>query len=716
MGTPIDFGKDFLHTLYRERDAEKAMGFLADDVVWITPDEILHLKTRKEIRDFLAASIGEDPQPYNVDIASIKSAVVPGSTNTIAYEVNLIPRREQDAKHIRAALTIHRIGKNKGFEIVYIGISRPYQRSESGQLRDFMENLPSGVMVLAGFGGNEFRELYANSYFPVRLGYDADEFYDRSDNNPFFMIPDKGQRRMITLVNEMSALKRPKPISAQINLVTAGGEEVPFQVTTRAAYKDKDGSRTVLYLLFSDLSALLLEQQREQKRLAARAEREKRLDPADQKKLSAETVRLHAEAEEMQGRAAAQLDRIDQLMNAAKEACDHAEQDARARADAEIARAAKAAEERIGAVRAAAEEEKEKALATAAEELETTKKELEQLQEEKRAAEQAGAEQTQNLQKELDAAREQARLRMNQLLDRHKEELEQTKEALNRQLEEARETARNEKDEYSRKVEELQADAEGSRQGFLTQIRRYQERLAQSEQGLRKQDQDAVIEQKERDKSRQRLSSLLEGQMNAIVSLATACSKEQDAGRRKAIEDKITGLAGDIPDMAADLYAIAGIRPGDRNGQESEFTLSSCLNTVIRVIRPQCRRKGIVFSAETQGQVPDQVRGSKSGLQLAFLCVLENAVNNTAQGGRITLTAQADRAVRGSAYFHFTISDTGTGIPDDKLPVLFDNPSGELSIARRTLAGMGGSIQVRSSYGSGSRFEISVNLDLVQPK
>lgn len=724
MGTPIDFGKDFLQALYRERDLEKTLGFLADDIVWVTPDEILHLKSGKEIRDYLAASISEDPQPYHVDVASIKSAAVAGNTNTIAYDVNLIPRREQDALNIRVSLTVHKTGKE--YELIYVGMSRRYERSESEQLKDFMENLPSGVMVLAGFGGSVFRELYANSYFPVRLGYDADEFYDRSDNNPFFMIPDKEQRRMITLVNEMSTLKRPKPISVQINLVTQSGEKLPFQVTTRAAYKDKDGTRTVLYLLFSDLTEILLEQKRRKKRLAAREAEQKKASASGPVEATQQTEQLRREAEEMQERAADQLDNIDRLMQAAKEACDHAEEDARARADAEIAKANRAAEERIRALRADAETQKEQlrkeaeeqktaAEQAAAEKVRSSEEALEKLREEKKTSDETYESRIRDLEQQVTQAREEGRTRLSQAQEDHQQEMEQVRSSLQEELDAARKSAAQEKEQQAAEIENLRADAEGSRQGFLTQIRRYQEKLAQNELGQKKQDVDAAIAEKEKEKSMERLSSLLDGQMNAIQSLAAAGEKEEDAAHRAAIGEKISSLAGAVPRMAEDLYAVARINPAERTPREDVFTLSDCLNTVIRVIRPKCRRKGIIFSCTTDGKVPDQVRGSKAGLQLAFLCILENAVTNTAQGGTIRLTAQADRPVRGSCYFHFTISDTGTGIPDDRLPVLFDNPTGELSIARRTIAAMGGSIQVRSSYGSGSRFEISVSLKLASP-
>lgn len=738
MDTPIDFGKDFLHTLYRERDAKKACAFLADDIVWITPSKILHLRTEKEIREFVASSIAADPQPYNVDVASIKSAPTSGDCSTIAYDVNLIPKREQDAVNLRVSLTIHRT--NSGYELVFVGMSRQYERSDAEQMRGFMENLPSGLMVLAGFGANSFRELYVNSYFPAKLGYEEDEFYDRSEENPFFMIPYKEQKRMITLVNELSVLKRPRPISMQVTLVTAKGEELPFQVITKVAYKDKDGTRTILYLLYNDLTELMQEQERARKREKTREAKKRKAAQAETDELlQSDTRKLHEEAEEMQARAAAQLDDMDKLITAAKEAADAAEKEAKERADREIEKAreeAKAeadarikeaeekvseADEKVKAAKESAEEAKEQASAEieqirqAAEndvaaaktevgaKLKAAEDQLHNLEEAKKSREKQYEDRILSLEWQVRDAEKTTKEKLSEL----RKELEAAAKA---KAEEEKERAAAREKELQDALEEARAEAKGRQEGLMVQIHHLQDQITQRDLGLQKQDLDAQIASKEKDKSIQRLTYLLNGQMNAIQSLAAAAGKDTNLVRQQAIVERISKLAGDVPPMTEDLQKIAAMDPAQRSITNEEFTLSSCLNTVRKVIRPQCRERGIIFTCETNGTVPDKVIGSKDGLQLAFLCILENAVHGTAQGGRIRLSAEADRPVRGRAYFHFLISDTGAGIPEEKLPVLFDNPSGELSIARKVISAMGGSIQVRSSFGSGSRFEISVNM------
>ncbi len=183
--------------------------------------------------------------------------------------------------------------------------------------------------------------------------------------------------------------------------------------------------------------------------------------------------------------------------------------------------------------------------------------------------------------------------------------------------------------------------------------------------------------------------------MNSIRSIARSLEKETSPVKRRRNLEQIIQIAENMPSMADDLTAVSNMNLSGRLGDEEAFSVAACVDTVRKVMWPMCRRRGIIFSCEVQGGIHDQVRADKAGLLLACLTILENAAANTASGG-----------------YYFVIEDTGSGIPDDTLPILFDDPTGELSIARRIVSLMGGSIQVRSHYGTGSRFEIKVNMTL----
>ena len=831
MRTPIDFGKEFLQAYFNKRDAKEALKYLAEDIVWLTPDEILHMKSRKAIGEFLSGEIAKDPRQFNVDIASIKSAPASDDTSTIVYEINLLPKHTEESIDLRCSLTIHRDGIS--YELVFVGMSRKFTRTSSEHIRSFIDNLPSGVMVLASLAPNNVRELFCNSYIEKIVDLETAQFYDRFDKNPFFMLPYEEQKHMHTMVAELAALKKPRPVSMQVNVIRNDGTSIPFQAILTAAYKE--GSRTIIYILFNELTDILREVERAHKKDIAAVttlEQEKAAQEQEEmqkealeavsraheaaseavsrarqmasqevnlarEKASQEVSRAHEEAGDLIDEA---LDKADELMQRLHEEAENSIRRAKAEAADEAARLREESEQALEQVRrdaaeallkaqeavqkaeeaaaksdALAEEaiaDAEKARAKAQEEI----RQLEASLEEERTAAKAGEEERiheaeEAVRRELAKTIESEQQRLQELekslqeqtdaLTKAQEKYESLEDSYRRndmqyqdrilklewQLKDAgsaqeekfaAEKAQLEQDfaaqkdalvsEWEEKIRILSENSEaalrdrdaqlenaksmaaGEREGLLARIEGMQEQLRQKTLGQRKLDVEQELRSKEREKAVRRMGFLLGGQMRSVESMARTAGKEQDILRRQDTLEHIADIAAALPDMAKDIEAIAGIDLSQRVSKDEQFLLSSCIETVRRIVWPQCRENGIIFACETSGQVPDEVRGSKTGLQLALLSVLENAVKATANGGRITLTVSADPPVKDRAYYHFDIADTGTGIPDDQLPALFDDPTGELALARRITGMMGGSIQVRSALGQGARFEISANL------
>ena len=136
------------------------------------------------------------------------------------------------------------------------------------------------------------------------------------------------------------------------------------------------------------------------------------------------------------------------------------------------------------------------------------------------------------------------------------------------------------------------------------------------------------------------------------------------------------------------------------------------LRRLIETTRPRLTAAHIAVDTQIADDLPWML-GDPVHLELALLNIVNNALDAMAGGGTLTIIGEA----RG-AETHIEIRDTGTGIPPDLLPRIFEpwittKPAGQgtglgLSIARDVIAAHGGRIDVRSTPGVGTTFTIDL--------
>jgi signal transduction histidine kinase len=123
---------------------------------------------------------------------------------------------------------------------------------------------------------------------------------------------------------------------------------------------------------------------------------------------------------------------------------------------------------------------------------------------------------------------------------------------------------------------------------------------------------------------------------------------------------------------------------------------------------------------ELTGQPPVYILADRDKLQQILLNLLSNAVKFTGEGGRVTVELLDALDERGQTVLR--VSDTGIGIPTDKLDEIFEpfvqvgralNHPGEgtglgLAISRDLARGMGGDLKAESTFGVGSTFTLTL--------
>ena len=158
------------------------------------------------------------------------------------------------------------------------------------------------------------------------------------------------------------------------------------------------------------------------------------------------------------------------------------------------------------------------------------------------------------------------------------------------------------------------------------------------------------------------------------------------------------------------------VERGNVSYDVTTVVVASALEAAEALIVPQVRSKGLTYGFDGCDSTL-MVRADREKLQQIFLNLLTNAIKFTARGGRITVRCTADEAI-----VAISISDTGVGIPAEKLTSIFDpfvqvdsrlTRSQEgiglgLAISRDLARGMGGELTVESAEQRGSTFTLTL--------
>jgi PAS domain S-box-containing protein len=216
--------------------------------------------------------------------------------------------------------------------------------------------------------------------------------------------------------------------------------------------------------------------------------------------------------------------------------------------------------------------------------------------------------------------------------------------------------------------------------------------------------------------------------MNAVVGF---CHLLADSGLRPdqlRQLNKISGAAHHLLNIINDILDVSKMEAGKLKLQLADFSLHGLMQSIAALVRPLAQEKGLRLELD-YAQAPRFVHGDATRLRQALLNYISNAIKFTEQGQvRIRISSEG----QGSAghLLLFEVEDSGIGIDANSLKTIFmafeqaDNSMNKryegsglgLAITQRLVRLMGGETGVESRPGQGSRFWFRLCLPPGQPQ
>ena len=215
--------------------------------------------------------------------------------------------------------------------------------------------------------------------------------------------------------------------------------------------------------------------------------------------------------------------------------------------------------------------------------------------------------------------------------------------------------------------------------------------------------------------------------MNGVIGMTQILSETTLDCTQREYVDIIRGSAQALLSLINDVLDLSKIEADRLELELVEFNVRDVIYETVAAMAFQSAVKGIELIVNVGIDVPVTARGDPGRLRQIVMNLIGNAIKFTHEG-HVVLDTTGALDERGRLTLRSEVTDTGIGIPADRLDRLFKTFSQidssttrhyggsglGLSIVKRLAELMGGAVGVRSEAGQGSSFWATVKVDAVQ--
>ncbi len=226
-----------------------------------------------------------------------------------------------------------------------------------------------------------------------------------------------------------------------------------------------------------------------------------------------------------------------------------------------------------------------------------------------------------------------------------------------------------------------------------------------------------------------RMSHDLRTPINGIMGMLAILEKSHDDPKLQSeCQRKIRVSTEHLLSLVNDVLLVSKLDSGRTTVVEEPFDLYDTLENCITILSPEAEEEGIRLVLEKAELKHRRLVGNPLHLKQILLNVIDNAIIYNRPQGSVFVRAEEIDCQDGTASYRFVIEDTGIGIGEDFKKHIFEPFTQEhqdarthytgvglgMSIVKKLIEQMRGTIEIESQLGKGSVFEIILPIQIDQ--
>lgn len=209
--------------------------------------------------------------------------------------------------------------------------------------------------------------------------------------------------------------------------------------------------------------------------------------------------------------------------------------------------------------------------------------------------------------------------------------------------------------------------------------------------------------------------------MNAIVGFSDILSKRDLKEEEKEFITIIKEAGENLLTIINDILDISKLEAGMMIFEEKIFSVKETFRSLNILLMEKAKKNNLNLQFHFDDAVPETLIGDNIRLNQILIILIDNAIKFT-QLGSVNVYVKSTQLKDGNSLLDFSVKDTGIGIPEEKLAIIFERfqqaePHSTrkyggtglgLSIAKKMVELQGGTLSVKSTLTIGSEFSFSI--------